>query len=146
MSAITQTKLWEMYIDSARHAHERGQSKVAEEILINALNELSDVVETRKVLLIEVQRALANIYRSEGRFMEAEPLYRWALAMAEAGFGRTTGYAAPIIEDMATCYEMQGREDDARILRKQFAEASPAQGQPDGPARGEIINLQAKAS
>lgn len=137
MNQITQTKLWEMYIDSAKHAFERGEEKVAEDILTSALKELCEIIDTRKLILIEAQRTLANIYSKGGRYSEAEPLYKWALAMAEANFGRGNSNVVPVLEDLATSYHNQGRTDDEERIRKQISEISQ---------RSDSANLRIKAS
>ena len=104
MREITQSKLWELYIGTAKRAYEQGQQKEAEEILTTALNELSNLLDERKFVLAEVQWVLANIYRDQGRFAEAEPLYTWALSMAEATWGKNHLRVAKILEDYSSFF------------------------------------------
>ncbi len=146
MNQITQTKLWEMYIDSAKHAFERGEEKVAEEILTSALKELCEIIDTRKLILIEVQRTLANIYSRASRYSEAEPLYKWAIAMAEANFGRGHANIIPVLEDLAASYERQGRLDEEERIRIQIAEIGRRSGGSSAERDDNSSSVQSLAS
>src|SRR5262249_10511576 len=117
-------------------------------ILNKALKELSEIVETRKLLLIEAQHALANVYRSEGRYIEAAPLYRWAIAMAEASFGRNHANMIPLLADLAIFYRLQGRTDEERDIRDRIAaiNKSIAGAELFFQSESSVVDFEAKAS
>src|SRR5262249_9374457 len=129
-------------------AYENGESQAAEEILNKALKELSEIVETRKLLLIEAQHALANIYRSEGRYIEAAPLYRWALAMAEASFGPNHADLIPLLADLAIFYRLQGRTDEEKDINDRITGIDKSNPGRDLFAQAEsgVVDFKAKAS
>lgn len=63
-----------------------------------------------------VTNNLADIYRSAGRYPEAEPLYKRAIALSEAVFGSEHPYTALPINNLAGLYQSQHRSADAAPL------------------------------
>jgi tetratricopeptide (TPR) repeat protein len=59
---------------------------------------------------------LAGLYRAQGRYSEAEPLYQRALAIAEHRLGPDHPYVAAILNNLVGLYEAQGRHSEAEPL------------------------------
>jgi tetratricopeptide (TPR) repeat protein len=64
----------------------------------------------------------AEARRAEGRYSEAEPLYRSALELAEQVFGLYHPEVAVICNNLAVLYKYTGKFDEAeRLYRRAFA-------------------------
>ncbi len=59
---------------------------------------------------------LALLYKSQGRYEEAEPLYRHALAINEKKLGPEHPYVAAALNNLALLYKFQGRYEEAEPL------------------------------
>ena len=62
---------------------------------------------------------LAGLYRSQGRYSEAEPLYEQALALRKRLLGEEHPDVAESLNDLAGLYDSQGRYSEAEPLYKQ---------------------------
>ena len=61
---------------------------------------------------------LAELYRDQGRYAEAEPLYKRSLAIREKALGPDHPDVATALNNLAVLYEDQGRYADAEPLYK----------------------------
>ena len=59
---------------------------------------------------------LAELYRIQGRYAEAEPLYRRSLAIRERTLGPEHSSVATSLNNLAEVYRGQGRWEDAAPL------------------------------
>ena len=59
---------------------------------------------------------LAGLYDTQGKFAEAEPLYKQALAIVEKALGPNHPNVATVCENMADLYSQIGKEDEAEKL------------------------------
>ena len=59
---------------------------------------------------------LAQLCRAQGRYAEAEPLYKRSLAIKEKDFGPEHPEVASVCENMAEFYRQIGKEDEAEKL------------------------------
>ena len=62
---------------------------------------------------------LANLYRDQGNYAEAESLYQSALYILEQVLGREQPETAKVIHDLARLREAQGNYEVAKILYAQ---------------------------
>lgn len=69
---------------------------------------------------------LADLYETQKRYADAEPLLKRSLAIREKAEGRPG--AAAVRERLAAVYEAQGRAGDALALRDADAKAKPSAG------------------
>ena len=65
---------------------------------------------------------LAALYRSQGRYEEAEPLYQQALAMTRKLLGEEHPSVATSLNNLAALYRSQGRYEEAEPLYQQALE------------------------
>src|SRR5262249_29809462 len=63
-------------------------------------------------------RALAYLYYLRGRYAEAEPLYKRALAIEEKAFGPRDSEVGAILNSLAALYDQEGRYADALTLAR----------------------------
>jgi tetratricopeptide (TPR) repeat protein len=59
---------------------------------------------------------LAGLYDTQGKFAEAEPLYKQALAIVEKALGPNHPNVATVCENMVDLYSQIGKEDEAEKL------------------------------
>jgi tetratricopeptide (TPR) repeat protein len=62
---------------------------------------------------------LAALYQSQGRYSEAEPLYKQALAIRKAQLGDNHPSTATSLNNLAELYRLQGRYSEAEPLYKE---------------------------
>ena len=65
---------------------------------------------------------LAGLYNSQGRYSEAEPLYRQALEMIKRLLGNEHPYVATSLNNLALLYNSQGRYSEAEPIYRQALE------------------------
>jgi tetratricopeptide (TPR) repeat protein len=82
------------------------------------------------------------LYDDQGRYLEAEPLYKRALAIDEKSLGPDHPTVGTRLNNLAALYDIQGRYAEAEPLYKRaLAIAEKALG-PDQPeVGGELNNL-----
>ena len=61
---------------------------------------------------------LAELYRNQGRYADAEPLYKRSLAIYEKALGPDHPDVATSLNNLAALYDAQGRYADAEPLYK----------------------------
>ena len=83
---------------------------------------------------------LAALYRSQGRYAEAEPLYRRSLKIAEAALGPDHPDVALSLNNLAGLYELQGRYADAEPLIRRSLKIKEAKLGPDHPDVAQSLN------
>jgi CHAT domain-containing protein/Flp pilus assembly protein TadD len=83
---------------------------------------------------------LAQLYQLQGRYADAEPLYRRSLAIREKAEGPDHPFVAVILSSLAGLYEHQGRYADAEpLLKRSLAIGEKALG-PDHPDVATALN------
>ena len=61
---------------------------------------------------------LAVLYKEQGRYAEAEPLYKRALSICEKALGPDHPFVAQSLNNLAELYAIQGRYAEAEPLFK----------------------------
>jgi tetratricopeptide (TPR) repeat protein len=59
---------------------------------------------------------LALLYSDQGKYAEAEPLFKRALKIKEETLGKNHPDVATVCESMAKCYRKRGKKDEAEVL------------------------------
>ena len=84
--------------------------------------------------------SLAVLYQSQGRYAEAEPLFKRSLAIREKALGPDHPDVGTSLNNLAVLYQSQGRYADAEpLLKRSLAIAEKALG-PDHPDVGTSLN------
>ncbi len=69
---------------------------------------------------VDCLNALAELYRIQGRFLEAEPIYQRALALADRpGMGSVL---SQVLNNLATLYDTEGQHAQAELIYKRALE------------------------
>ena len=85
---------WDRYMEAAGKAYQQADYDEAEKLLLAALQEAEKFGEEDRRLAASLNN-LALLYRAQGRYAEAEPLYQRSLAMREQALGRSTPWWPP---------------------------------------------------
>ena len=105
---------WKSLADAALSAHRAGDFRTATARLEAALREAESFGASDPRLATSLFY-LAELYREQSRYAEAEPLYRRSLAIWEKALGPDHPNVAGSLNNLALLYQAQGR----------FAEAEP---------------------
>ena len=98
-------------------AYQRGDYTKAEKQFDRALKEAKESGK-RDRQLVESLHSLAELYKAQGRYAEAEPLYQRALGIREKVLGPEHPAVATILNNLAELYRTQGRYAQAEPLYK----------------------------
>jgi tetratricopeptide (TPR) repeat protein len=79
------------------------------------------------VILAATLNNLAELYKEEGRYADAEPLYKRVLAINEKALGPDHPSVALALNDLAELYKEEGRYADAEPLYKRALASTPEQ-------------------
>jgi len=82
-------------------------------------------------LRVQVLGALAGALRNQGRYGEAEPLLRRALALCERDLGADDLQTAALLNDLGMLHKYQGRYDEAELLYRRALDVVDAAVGPD---------------
>ncbi len=106
---------WEQYMGAAGAAYQRGDYEEAVGKIKAALKEAQDFGE-QDPRYAETVNNLALLYHAQGRYIEAEPLHRRALAIREKALGPEHPHVALSLNNLAGIYQTQGRFGEAEPL------------------------------
>jgi tetratricopeptide (TPR) repeat protein len=124
-------------------AYQEGRFGDAEKILRAQLKRI-DREESAAAEMPGVVTELADLYRVQARYDEAEPLYRRAIALAEARHGSEHPALARTLNGLALLYRAQGQYEQAEPLcRRALAIAERAHGGEHGGTAAALGNLLA---
>ena len=79
------------------------------------------------VILAATLNNQAELYKEQGRYAEADPLYRRALATWKKALGPNHPDLAQSLNSLAEMYSAQGRYADAEPLYKRALASTPEQ-------------------
>jgi tetratricopeptide (TPR) repeat protein len=117
-------ELSEVVVEAGRLAQDGGDNAEAERLFTRALNTAEQTPEgperegTRALALA----ALAGSWRRQGRYREAEPAFRQALALAASAFGPDSLEVSYTLNDLAITFKFSGRFDEAEQLYRRSLE------------------------
>src|SRR5262249_41129733 len=77
------------------------------------------------VILAATLNDLAELYKEEGRYADAEPLYKRALATWTKALGSEPPDAVQSLNNLADLYSAEGRHADAEPLYKRAPASTP---------------------
>ncbi len=114
---VSADALWQSYIAAGGRAFQQGNYPEAEKQLVAALLE-AEVFGPRDPRLATSFNNLALVYQAQGRYIEAEPLYKRALVMLEKTLGTEHPEVARSLNNLAALYQAQGKYDEAEPFYK----------------------------
>ncbi|MCH6577531.1 MAG: tetratricopeptide repeat protein, partial [Proteobacteria bacterium] len=116
-TAFAQVEPWQSHMDAGVQAYQQGNYPEAEKQLVGALKEAEEFGPQDPRLATSLNN-LAELYRAQGRYAEAEPLYKRALAIDEKALGPEHPDVATNLNNLAALYDDQGRYAEAEPLHK----------------------------
>ena len=110
--AVADDTAWEKYMKAGTEAYQQGQYAEAQKQFAAALREAEEFGE--QDLRVGVSfNSLAMLYNAQGKYGEAEPLFRRALAIAEKALGLEHPNVAASLNNLAGLYQAQGKYAEA---------------------------------
>ena len=109
--------MWERYNVAGQQALSAGKAGEAERHFQLALTE----AEKEGSFCAKVATScinLANTYRQQGKYLEAEPLYQRAIIAKEKGVGPLHKDMVPVLENYAKMLKAAGRTAEAEKVEK----------------------------
>ena len=103
--------MWERYNISAQQALSQGKATEAENFFRLALKEVENSPSDPK--LGTTLNNLANCLRQQGRYQEAEPLYKQAISCTEKRAGHFSKELVVFLENYAKLLRLSGRTVEA---------------------------------
>ncbi len=107
-----QGSLWETYMDAATAAYQQGNYPEAEKELAAALKEAEGFGPQDPRLAMSLNN-LAALYHAQGRYAEAEPLYKRSQAIWEKTLGPDHPHVATNLMNYAALLRKTGRSNEA---------------------------------
>ncbi len=104
--------MWERYNLSGQQAMSSGKSADAEQAFRLALQEAEKIGTFDGKVAISCVN-LANCLRQQGRFAEAEPLYKQAMVVKDKVFGPLHKELIPVLDNYAKMLRAAGRSGEA---------------------------------
>ena len=129
--AVAQDTAWEKYMKAGTEAYQKGRYSDAEEQFKAALKEAEKFRE-QGLRVGGSLNSLALLYHAQGKYAEAEPLFRRALPILEKALGPQHPLVAGSLDDLALAHKEQGKYGEAEPLwlsLKANIEAIPAMNQ-----------------
>lgn len=130
-AAFGQGVLWDTYMEAGEQAYGQGRYAEAEKALRAALNE-AERFGPQDPRLARSLSNLAALYNVQGKYAEAEPLHRRALAIDEKALGPAHLDVATSLENYAALLHQLNRhagaeelEARARAIRAKHAQENP---------------------
>ena len=127
--APNQGAKWESYIAAAQQAYQQADCAEAEKQSEAALKEAEAFDDVR---LATSLNNLALLYKAQGRYAEAEPLYQRSLAIREKALGPEHPAVATSLENYADLLRKTGRVSEATEMeaRAKTIRAKPTKQNP----------------
>jgi tetratricopeptide (TPR) repeat protein len=116
-SAPAQEAQWQTYLDDGTKAYQAGRYSEAEKLLKLALTE-AERFGPSDLRLATSLNSLAVLHKAQGKYDQAEPLYKRALAIWEKALGPEHPDVATSLNNLAGLYHDQGKYDQAEPLYK----------------------------
>jgi tetratricopeptide (TPR) repeat protein len=112
---VAQQADWERQLRAGANAYHRGNYAEAVKHAKAALS-AAETIELNDWRLATIVSVLARIYRAQGRYAEAEPLYQRSLAIFEKALGPEHTGLAKTLGSLAKLYYRQGKYAKAEPL------------------------------
>ena len=114
-SAFAQVEQWQSHMDAGVKTYQQGNYPEAEKQFTAAVKE-AEGFGPQDLRLATTLNNLALLYKAQGKYAEAEPLHKRALAIYEKTLGPGHPRVATSLNNLALLYKAQGRYVDAEPL------------------------------
>lgn len=121
VAVAAQESLWDVFTAKAREAYEKKSYDEAAMFYQEAMK-AAEAIGPDDPRLASTCNNLAEVFRIQKKYAEAERLYRRALVIREKHLGKEHEDVALIINNLAVLYAEQGRNDMAELLYKRAIE------------------------
>lgn len=118
-------KSWESANQDAKQAFESGNFQDCETHYRTALD-YADKLDSSGPKAIS-SHGLAKLYHKQGKYKEAEPLYKTALAIFDGSSRRRIFYLYSVIQDYADMLTTMGRTQEAQELKNRLKPSTQTQ-------------------
>ena len=115
--ASAQGTLWRKYMEDGTKAYQQRRYADAEKSFQSALKEAEGFGQEDLRLALTLNN-LAFLYQAQGKYAEAEPLYKRSLAIWEKALGPQHLHVATSLNNLALLYKTQGKYAEAEPLYK----------------------------
>src|SRR5215831_2077948 len=137
--AIAQPKSWEDYMAAGQSAYQQGRYAEAGELFEAALKE-AEGFGLQDQRLATSLNSLAVLYHVQGKYAEAEPLYKRALGIREKTLGPDHPDVASSLNSLAALYRAQGKYTEAEPLYQRALMIRERALEPDNPGTAMSLN------
>ncbi len=137
VAASAQETRWDSIMADAVKAYQQADYAQAEKLLLAALKEAEKFGNQDPRLAISLNN-LAELYRAQGKYSEAEPLYQRALAIDEKALGPEHPDLATDLNNLAALYYAQGKHAQAEPL---YGRALAIQEKALGPEHPQVATV-----
>lgn len=107
--------LWQQHMDAGQQAFQAGRYAEAEQSLLAALEEAEGFGPQDPRLMTSLNN-LAGLYYAQGKYAQAEPLLKRALALHKERLGPEHVEVATALQNLALLYDVQNRYTEAEPL------------------------------
>jgi len=121
IQACTQETQWRKHMAAGAKAHREGRYTDAERSFQAAVKE-AEAFGPQDPRLATSLNNLAELYRLQGKYAEAEPLNKRSLAIREKALGPAHPDVANSLNNLAGLYHQQGKYNEAEPLYKRSLE------------------------
>ena len=140
LHADTQETQWKVHMDAADEANRQGHYGDAEKSIKAALKE-AERFGPQDLRLGTTLNTLASLYEAQGKYAEAEPLDKRALAIDEKALGPEDPYVAIIdLNNLAELYHQQSKYAEAEPLYKRSLSILEKALGPEHPIMAKSLN------
>jgi len=130
---------WKSHMNAGAAAYQRGDYNSAAASLTAALKEAESFGEADQRLAVTLNN-LASLYETQGRYAEAERLYRRSLEIYEKALGPDHPSVGTLLNNLGELYRAQGRYAETEpLFRRSLAIREKVLG-PDHPDIGTTLN------
>ena len=113
--ASAQEILWETHNEEGNHSYQQGKYAEAEKQFLAALREAEKFGSADRRLARSLT-SLATLYRTQGKYNDAEPLYQRALEIDEKVLGTEDTQVAADLNNLGVLYHAQAKYSEAEAL------------------------------
>ena len=142
LTTACQRSDWQSNNAAGLKALQQGRYADAEKLLVAAVEE-AEGFGPQDLRLAATLDSLAGLYRAQGKYARAEPLFKRALAIYENALGPEHPIVATDLNNLAALYQTQGKYADAEPFHKRALAIWEKALGPDHPYVAQSLEIYA---